>query len=221
MSRVYRPFQVLVYHDVLCAWCYLADQRLASLREELKDLVRWRYRPYPLRALEAQPTQAEIEDRVKELIRARNEAGGEKLSCDLWTTGDPPRSSVSPLAALEAAKLQGSAERVSLWRAMQRAALEQGVNVTRSDVVYELASRLGLNMNRFVAAYQSPETRRLILEEHRLASSRGVRGVPAVVLGGRWMIRGLREVSEYRELVLSCVQKAGMTGYGAPLGTVH
>lgn len=221
MDRTSRRFPIIVYHDVLCAWCYLAEQRLSSLREELRELVRFQFRPYALRVLEALPTRKEREELARGIDRARQEPGGEKLRPELWTSGDPPRSSVSALAALEAAKLQGRGARTAMRRAMQRAALEQGVNVTRSDVVFELASHVGLEMNQFAAAYQSPETRRLILKEHRLASSRGVRGVPAVVLGGRWMIRGLREVAEYREHILSCIQKAGCQGFGAPDSTLH
>ena len=90
---------------------------------------------------------------------------------------------------------------------MQRAALEQGVNVTRTDVVFELASRVGLAMNHFSAAYHSEETRKLILDEHPLASSRGVRGVPTLVIAGRWMVCGLRDVAEYREHILTCMGK--------------
>jgi predicted DsbA family dithiol-disulfide isomerase len=62
-------------------------------------------------------------------------------------------------------------------------------------------------MNDFSAAYHSEETRRLILDEHRLAASRGVRGVPTLVIGGRWMICGLRDTSEYREYILTCMGK--------------
>jgi predicted DsbA family dithiol-disulfide isomerase len=91
---------------------------------------------------------------------------------------------------------------------MRSAALEQGVNVTRRDVVFELAARAGLQMNRFTAAFGAPETARLIREEHRLASSRGVRGVPTLVIADRWMVSGLREAAEYRDHILSCLGKA-------------
>ena len=33
--------------------------------------------------------------------------------------------------------------------------LEQGVNVTRTDVIFELANRVGLKMNAFAAAFGS------------------------------------------------------------------
>ncbi len=202
-----RPLQVLIHHDVLCGWCYLAQARLLALRQELGATVSWRWRPFPLRVQEANPTAREVADAIEELRRARAEPGGERLSLELWEGNDPPRSSILALAALEAARLQGPSAFEALASAMQRAALEQGVNVTRPDVAFELASAVGLEMNRFSAAFGSPETRRLILEEHRLASVRGVRNVPTLVLGGRWMVSGLREVGEYRELIRECLQK--------------
>jgi predicted DsbA family dithiol-disulfide isomerase len=204
-----KPLQITVYQDVLCAWCYLADHRLDLLRKEFGDAVRWRVRPYPLRVVETMPSERELRGLSEEVERARTEPEpvARLLTTDLWLGGDPPRSSLPGLAALEAAQLQGSQARMFLAKAMQRAALEQGVNVARTDVVFELASRVGLAMNDFSAAFHSEETRRLILDEHRLAASRGVRGVPTLVIAGRWMICGLRDVAEYREHILSCMGK--------------
>ncbi|MHB8873991.1 MAG: DsbA family oxidoreductase [Myxococcaceae bacterium] len=221
MSLPRKPLSVVLYQDVLCAWSYLADARLAPLREELRHLVSFRTRSFALRPREKQPTQRELESWAQEIRNAAKEPEGSRLVTGLWTEGDPPRSSVPALAALEAARLQGKGSRLRLARAMQRAALEQGVNVSRSDVVLELASRQGLNMNRFTAAFFSPETRRLIVEEHRLASSRGVTGVPTLVLGGRWMLSGLRQTAEYREHILACLAKAGSSAFGAPERTLH
>lgn len=204
-----KTLQITVYQDVLCAWCYIADMRLETLRHEFGDAVRWRVRPYPLRVQDTLPSERELRGLSEEVKRASHEPEpvARLLSTDLWLGGDPPRSSLPGLAALEAARLQGPQARAFMARAMQRAALEQGVNVSRPDVVFELASRVGLAMNDFSAAFHSEETRRLILDEHRLASSRGVRGVPTVIIGGRWMVCGLREVSEYREHILACMGK--------------
>ena len=221
MTRFSRPLSVFVYQDVLCAWCYLAEARLAPLREEFKPLLRWKTRPYPLRVNEAQPTGEELSTWAKEIRLARREPEGARLKADLWTGGDPPRSSVPALMALEAARLQGPTARALLGKALQRAGLEQGINVCRTDVVFELASRVGLQMNRFSAAFTSPETKRLILEEHRIADDRGIRGVPTLVVGGRWMISGLRETAEYREHLRQCLEKAGLAGGGHPEPTVH
>lgn len=204
-----KPLQITVYQDVVCAWCYLAESRLDALRQEFGDTVRWRVRPYPLRIQDTPPSERELRGLAEEVERAQREPDplARNLTTDLWLGGDAPRSSVPALAALEAARLQGPQARAFLSRAMQRVALEQGINVTRTDVIFELAARVGLAMNDFTAAFHSEETRKLILNEHKLAASRGVKGVPTLVIGGRWMVCGLRDVSEYREHILSCMGK--------------
>ncbi|RKG93526.1 DsbA family oxidoreductase [Corallococcus terminator] len=223
MKTLHKPLQITVYQDVLCSWCYLADLRLDVLRQEFGEAVRWSVRPYPLRLHDVLPTEREVRGLVEEVKRAQRESEptAALLSTDLWLGGDPPRSSVPALAALEAARLQGPQARAFLARAMQRAALEQGVNVSRSDVVFELASRVGLSMNQFSAAFRSEETRRLIHDEHRLANSRGVRGVPTLVIGGRWMLCGLRELTEYREHILACLGKVTLPRSGSAERLVH
>jgi predicted DsbA family dithiol-disulfide isomerase len=221
MSLPKKPLSILLYQDVLCAWSYLAETRLAPLREELRGLVSFRTRPFALRPREKQPSPRELEAWSKQILKARAEPDGGALSPALWQEGDPPRSSVPALAALEAARMQGPGARQQLSRKMRKAALEQGVNVSRTDVVLELASGLGFDMNRFTAAFTSPETHTLILEEHRLAATRGVKGVPTLVLGGRWMLSGLRQTAEYREHILACLAKSDSPAHGVSDRTLH
>lgn len=207
MHRSNKPLQIVVYEDVLCAWCFVAEQRLDQIRREFGDAVRWTWRPYALRLKEAAPTAPELHEWVTQLERARKEPEGRALSKELWLSSDPPLSSVPALTAVEAARLQSSEVANALARSMQRAALEHGINVSRADVALELASSAGLDMTRFVAAWQSQQTQKLVLEEHRIASERGVRGVPTLVIGGRWMLSGLRAVREYRRHILDCLGK--------------
>jgi predicted DsbA family dithiol-disulfide isomerase len=215
------PLEITVYQDVLCAWCYVAEVRLEQVRRELGDAFRWRRRPYALRVKDSLPTKRELKGWIREVNTACKEPEGGLLTPALWTQPQPPRSSVPALQALEAARLQGPELHQALGLSMQRAALEQGIDVTRSDVLYELACHVGLNMNRFSAAFATGQCRRLVLQEHKLASERGVRGVPTVVIAGRWMICGLREVAEYRNYILDCATKLSTPGVGNPEGLVH
>jgi predicted DsbA family dithiol-disulfide isomerase len=221
MTTARKPLQIAVYQDVLCAWCYLVDRRLQVLRAEFGDMIRLVPRPYALRARDLPPTQKEVGEVLKEIARAQKEADGAAIRPDLWTGDDLPRSSFPALVALEAARLQGADAHRSLGEQLKRAAIELGVNVTRSDVIYELATRAGLQMNRFSAAFSSPETHRLIQDEHALAVERGVKGVPTLVIAGRWMVSGLREVSEYREHILTCLGKLERAGGGTSEQLLH
>src|SRR5678816_3173055 len=175
MSRTLKQSQVLVYQDVLCPWSWLAELRLSQLQRELAEVMRFVPRPYPLRPMESLPSEDEIARAVKDLEAAARERESLPLRSELWTSGDPPRSSMEPLAALEAARLQGEPARLELQRRLRHAALEQGLNVSRPDIVLELAEQADLQMNRFTAAFGSSQTRRLIREEYRLARGRGVR----------------------------------------------
>jgi predicted DsbA family dithiol-disulfide isomerase len=76
-------------------------------------------------------------------------------------------------------------------------------------------------MNRFIPAYHSPQLRRLVLDEHRIAAERGVKGVPSLVIGERWMISGLRELGEYRSHILECMSKLAMPIGGSRQSLLH
>jgi predicted DsbA family dithiol-disulfide isomerase len=86
--------------------------------------------------------------------------------------------------------------------------------VSRSDVVFELAERAGLDMHRFASAYQSRSVERTVLDGYQLAAQRGVHSAPTLVIDGRWMVSGLRSLSEYREILLQCLEKTSMSGTG-------
>jgi predicted DsbA family dithiol-disulfide isomerase len=208
MTGAPKPLQIVVHHDVLCVWSYIADLRLDAIRAELAQLVRFRFCPFATRPGDALLSEQELELAAKNVEDGRLEAEGKRLSLELWHGADPPRSSLPALIALEAARLQGGDAHHALLRTMQVAALEEGVNVTRADVTFELAGRLGLQMDRFAAAYNSPETRRLVMEEQHLAASRGVTETPALAIAGRWLVTGLHELSEYRQKILDCLGKA-------------
>lgn len=206
---------ICIYQDVLCPWCFVLEERLDLLRRELGTWAHWRTRPFPLWLKQAALSEKEIKNALAEVERAKDEPEGVVLSAELWRN-QPPRSSVPALMALEAAKLQGEGRMAELARAMKNAALIQGVDVTVGDTALELAARTGLDMNRFSAAYQSESLKKLVLEEHRLAKGRGVKGVPTLVVNGRWMISGLRELTEYRELLYDCLKKSmEKKGFGA------
>lgn len=209
MRTFQKPIPVVVYQDVLCAWSYLADLRLERVRERFGVAIDWRFRPFPLRLTDALPTAKELREARGEIDRAKIEADpvAKRLTAEVWNTPRGSRSSMPPLAALEAARMQGEPQRRQLLRLMHSAALETGIDVTRNDVLFELASKVGLKMDPFAATFRSERVRKLIRHEHKLATARGVSGVPTMVVANRWMLSGLREEREYNDQLLLCMGK--------------
>ncbi|OLC78874.1 MAG: hypothetical protein AUH83_01535, partial [Deltaproteobacteria bacterium 13_1_40CM_4_68_19] len=133
--------------------------------------------------------------------RVAREQEGKGVKPDLWTGQDPPASSVPPLVALEAALPQGAQLQRELLKAMRRAAFLQGINVARRDVQLELASQVGLDVGRFIEQLDDPRLEQDVYEAGEEAEGLGVKGVPALVIGGEWLMQGCRELSEYREVI--------------------
>lgn len=193
--------ELALFHDVLCSWCYLADARLEQLREEFGPSVRWTFKPYALRPENQLPDKKERSLLARHFRRIAKEREGKGVKADLWTGDDPPSSSLPPLVALEAALPQGYERQHALLLSMRRAAFHDGINVARRDVQLELAARAGLDVARFLERLEDPDTEQSVVAVGEEAEALGIKGVPALVIGGEWLMQGCRELSEYRQVI--------------------
>jgi len=211
--------ELVLYHDVLCGWSWLAEKRLLLLREEMGPYLRIRRRPFAVRPEARIPTRWECMAEASNWRKVARERDAEPIVTDLWRSSDPPTSSMPPLWALHAAAIVGGnvgAER--LLAELRRAAFLQGINVSRDDVILEIAAKIGLPMSRFANAYFSEHTRRTVRDQHEDACSRGIDSVPTVILGDEWMLAGARTVEEYRSAIRRYVQQQGLR---MPQRSVH
>jgi predicted DsbA family dithiol-disulfide isomerase len=195
------PLDLVLYHDVLCAWCYVADARLEYLRDAYGGLVRFRLRPYPLRPDTQIPDKKQRAVLARHFRRVAKEPEGALVKPDLWTGRDPPASSIPALAALEAALPQGPAAQRDLLLAMRRAAFHDGINVARRDVQVELAAQVGLDVSRFLDQLDDPRHAHEVVSAVEEAEAIGIRGSPALVIGGEWLMQGCRDLAEYRHVI--------------------
>jgi predicted DsbA family dithiol-disulfide isomerase len=193
--------EVVLYHDVLCSWCYVADARLDYLRDEYGPMLRWSLRPYPLRPENQIPDKKQRAVLARHFRRVAREHEGKGIKADLWTGQDPPASSGPPLVALEAALGQGREQQRALLQAMRRAAFIEGINVARRDVQVELASQVGLDVGRFLERLDDPGLELDVSDSVEQAEALGIKGVPALVIGGEWLMQGCRDLSEYRQVI--------------------
>ncbi|HZX96782.1 MAG TPA: DsbA family protein [Myxococcales bacterium] len=193
--------EVVLYHDVLCSWCYVADARLDYLRDEYGAMLRWTLRPYPLRPENQIPDKKQRAVLARHFRRVAREQEGKGIKADLWTGQDPPASSVPPLVALEAALAQGREPQRALLKAMRKAAFIDGINVARRDVQLELVSQVGLDVGRFLERLDDPSLEHDVNDSVEEAEGLGIKGVPALVIGSEWLMQGCRDLYEYRQVI--------------------
>jgi len=196
------PASLVLYEDPLSPWCAVAEWRVTAAAEELPGAFRpLRLEPFPTRLT---PRALSKTDRCLFARAARRAAREPELSGsipDLWLSPDPPLSSLPVLTALCAARLQGPSREVALRAAIRQAALYRGLNVARTDVLLELAELCGLDLARFAAALASPATQQRVEQTLCEALERGVREVPALVIGEEWLVVGARPTEVYRSIL--------------------
>jgi predicted DsbA family dithiol-disulfide isomerase len=218
-SPAAEPASLVLYEDPLSPWCLVAEKRiataLATLDSPFLPIV---HEPFPLRVEPHALSRSERHRLARAVRRAAREPEANGVTPDLWLSQDPPLSSVPVLAALAAARLQGAAREDALRDALRQAALFRGVNVSRRDVLYELAERAGLDVSRFAGALATPHIERRVRARYEEAVGRGVDVAPALVIGEEWLVAGPRTVDEYRDILERYAE--GRVGV-APGRTLH
>lgn len=210
----------MLHGDLLDPWSWIAERRLAVALEPFDGrFAPIEHSPFPRRWDTRVPSTAERRARARAIERAAREKDAPPISPELWTSPSPPSSSAPPLLALAAARLQGAARESALRDALREAALVRGLDVSRPDVIAEVASRApGLDLARFLSALRAPATERSVRDAFSAALDRGVEAAPSLVIGEEWLVQGPRPTDEYREIL----QRYLVRSVGVPLArSVH
>lgn len=193
---------LVLYEDPLSPWCLVAERRVRAALEELGGaFAPLRLEPFPLIAEPRALTPREKRAFIRAARKAAREPEAAGTTPDLWLGRDPPHSTLPALAAMIAARLQGSGREAALREALRDAALVRGLDATRRDVLLELASAAGLDVARFDAALCAATTQKRVLASFDDALSKGIERAPALVVGDEWLVSGPRSVEEYRRVL--------------------
>jgi predicted DsbA family dithiol-disulfide isomerase len=190
--------EIAFVSDVACPWCAIGlasvDRALARLDEQVNATVR--VEPFELnpdvgpQGAELVPYLAAKYGRTPEQIaetqahiRERGAAVGFTFGPrkHVWNTFDAHRM-------LHWASLEGRG--LELKRALLRAYHGEGRDPAAPDVLEELAREVGLDPARARSIVESREFESEVRERERYWLERGVRGVPFVVVNGKYTIEG-------------------------------
>ncbi len=218
-TRPAEPVPLILYEDPLSPWCLVAERRIrAALDEIAAAYLPLRIEPFSMRPEPRAPSTRERRALARAARRAAKEPEAAHTRPDLWLSRDVPLSTVPALTALAAARLQGAVHENALRSAIREAALVRGINVTRADVLYELAEAAGLDVARFACALCAPATERSVRDSFEEAMDKGIRDAPALVIGDEWLVAGARPADEYRAVLRRyAAARLGLP----PLRTVH
>jgi len=167
--------RIEVFADVVCPFSYVGLRRLVAEREaRRRPDVALRFRAWPLELVNGAPSApAGVADRVAAL-----RAG---VAPGLFAGFDPERfpSTTLPALALTAAAYEvGPARGEAVALAVRTAVFEEGRDVSRPEVLAEIAAAHGL------AAEVDERHHRAVLDDWAEGTTRGVLGSPYFFVDG-------------------------------------
>ncbi len=197
------PVPLVLHGDILDPWCWIAEKRIARIADELHGrFLPLEHAPLPYRWEPRAPSARERRRRVREIRRAAREPDAPPFSPEVWSeSAAGPQTSAPPLVAVAAARFQGLAAENRLRSALREAALVSGLDISRRDVILEVAARAGLDLARFIPAIDATGTERALLEDVAAARDLGVEESPSLVINEDWLVPGLRSLRDYRVIL--------------------
>ncbi|HXF84122.1 MAG TPA: DsbA family protein [Anaerolineales bacterium] len=203
------PLTIHIFFDYTCPWCYVTELLLERLaREYPLALIPKAFPLWPNGTAHLTPEENEAL-RVRThaadahaITAAREWLGVEGMSLGAW--------GVNTLEAHIGAKF--AAARGKLWdyqRAMFAAQFHRDLRLDSRETLSLLAAEAGLSSAEFLSALEAEEYRRAALTDLAQAMQLGITGVPALVIGNRYLIVGARPPEALREIIEKANQVRG------------
>lgn len=198
---------VTFFHDVVCGWCYVLSPRLRVLASEYDLTVE--HRVFTLQdSREAMIATFGSMERAKATILGHWEQCARADELDRIDVEGMRRqpfeypNGLPGAIACKAAEAQGGqAAHWDMFDRVQHAHLTENRNVASADVLRDVAADIGLAMDAFDAAFESPRTRQAVRTDQAFAREMAVRSVPTLIFDGRCMVSGAQTLDALRSHV--------------------
>ena len=117
-----------------------------------------------------------------------------------WKAGPYPTWGMPALRASKAAALQGRKKWRRFHLAVMKAFYTDGRDISRQDVLEQIAEEQELIMDEFVKEYKNLKWEKLVYEEtNRAQEVFGIRSIPTVVVQDRFLLEGIVSLSHYKK----------------------
>jgi len=210
--------QIEVISDVVCPWCYIGKRRLEAALQALRQRggapeVEVTWLPFQLN-----PDMPD--DGIDRAEYLRRKFGGDatqiyqRVSAVGQSVGIPfdfarVQRQPNTLAAhqlIALARAHGSQD--AIVERLFRAYFLEGADLTREDVLVQLAVEVGLDAQAARAELRDAARRNAVRDEDASARSMGVEGVPFFVFDRRLAVSGAHEP----EVLIQAIERAAVPG---------
>ena len=193
-----------VFQDTICPWCRIGKKNLLSaLSQWKKEVVTINYRAFFLN----ENTPAEGYDFKTYLLTKSNGSiplkhffdGPRKYGAEAGLTFNFELISRIPDTSLshQLIALTPGAQKELLIDTIYKAYFEQGKDISKIDILCEIATSCGLEGSTIREQLLRGEKRSEVLEEVKYAKELGITGVPCFIFDNRYALSGAQPVNSF------------------------
>jgi putative protein-disulfide isomerase len=201
------------FADPMCSWCWGFTTVLEDLEEAFKDRLQTRLVMGGLRPGAKSPISEKLREEIKHHWREVSKWTGQVINHDhampegfVYDTEPPSRAVVAVSGILPGAERP-------YFKLVQAAFYMEGRDVTKPEVLADLAEAAGFERGRFLEAFDSEAAREGTIAGFHLSRNWGVTGFPTVILQkGENLARlttGYRPFEDLKPLVQKWIEGNG------------
>lgn len=179
-------------HDPMCSWCWAFRSVWNEVVKRLPDGVVAQRVLGGLAPDSEVPMPAAMRSTLQETWRRIQQVvPGTEFNFDFWIRCVPRRSTYPACRAVIAAQRQGACYEEPMILAIQEAYYREARNPSDDETLLDLATRLGLDAERFHKDLNSAETQSLLREQIGMSRKLGADGLPSLILEHNGLYRRL------------------------------
>jgi len=175
------PHIIQLYSDVHCPYAYLTAYRLRKLRNEYRGTITIEYKSLALEYVNKRPTPKQILDNETPILMLEEP----DIPYEPWhrPLTEWPVTMWPAFEAVKCAERQGAELAAELDWAIRTAFFAESRCISMRHVLFDLAERVGLDMNRFSNDFDHGVTKHFVLQDAQNGWEKlKVEGSPTFVL---------------------------------------
>jgi len=203
--------QIMRFSDYVCPWCAMGEAALQTLQQS-RD-VTLEIRAYELRPAGSPPMPpaqaAAFRQRVAESWPRVQQMALERFGLELKRHEEgtlTPTRLAHTGAKYAIAQGQGEAYHQAVFRAHW----QELRDIADPEVLVAIAGEVGLDPAAFREALTDPALIAAVEDDEAWAAAQGLGGVPAFIIGERYLVSGAQPVSVLEQAVDRCIEE-GLT----------
>ncbi|MGH1417499.1 MAG: DsbA family protein [Hyphomicrobiaceae bacterium] len=178
------PRKHLIYFgDPMCSWCYGFEPVLRALSNHFGDRLPIGIVVGGLRAGTQRAMTLTEKDEVRKHWDHVHEASGQPFDYAFFDRGRFVYDTEPACRAVVVVRRITPDGGLGYFADLQRAFYAKGQNITKPEILADIASHYGLTADEFLTAFDAPETREETIRDFLMAQENGIQGFPTLIAG--------------------------------------